>query len=235
MKHKIVDESADKKYFTIIPNYILNHSTIWDREVYIQMKKVAGESGTCWVSKSNLARQCGISKRRLDLSINYLLKHKWISVEGRKKIDTNWGEQYVNVYKITDLWQLNSEYYQGKGGADDTPPNTQRGCTDDTKGGAPPAPKEDNKRIRYITLLSLFEEKIGNVSQLGEKSAFLDYWTEKSNGGKKERWEMEKVFDVKRRWNTWLRNKKAWEKDKDKSADIDDSDPSAFARYSRGF
>jgi len=40
----------------------------------------------------------------------------------------------------------------------------------------------------------------------GERAKFIDYWTEKSPNGKKERWEFEKVFDIKRRWGTWLRN-----------------------------
>ena len=39
------DKSGDKDYFTIIPNYVLNHSALWDREVYIQMKRIAGENG----------------------------------------------------------------------------------------------------------------------------------------------------------------------------------------------
>lgn len=42
---------------------------------------------------------------------------------------------------------------------------------------------------------------------------FLDYWTEKNPGGKKERWQMEKVFDVKRRWGTWTRNAKKFNKE----------------------
>ena len=53
---KIKDDSGDKEFFTIIPNYVLNHSTHWDREVYIQMKKIAGdkESGKCYMSVPNL-------------------------------------------------------------------------------------------------------------------------------------------------------------------------------------
>lgn len=41
---------------------------------------------------------------------------------------------------------------------------------------------------------------------LEEKQRFLDYWTEKSSGGSKERWQKEKVFDIKRRWARWLKN-----------------------------
>ena len=65
--------------------------------------------------------------------------------------------------------------------------------------------------VRERELHSLFEKKItiednnpNKILLLEEKLKFLDYWTEKSDGGRKERWQMEKVFDVRRRWNTWL-------------------------------
>jgi hypothetical protein len=37
---------------------------------------------------------------------------------------------------------------------------------------------------------------------------FYDYWTEKNEGGRKMRFEMEKVFDVGRRLKTWAKNDK---------------------------
>lgn len=37
---------------------------------------------------------------------------------------------------------------------------------------------------------------------------FYDYWTEKNDGGRKMRFEMQKVFDVKRRLTTWSNNEK---------------------------
>lgn len=147
----IHDNSGDKKYFTIIPNYILNHSTLWDREVYIQMKKITGEDGVCWTSRKTLAKQCGMSVRRLDKSIQYLVDHKWIHKTGTKKFSTVGGKQEVNEYKVADLWKMNVDYYENlKGYAPNAQPlskgyarKTQRVCTDDAKGYAPPAHKEE--------------------------------------------------------------------------------------------
>ncbi len=48
-----------------------------------------------------------------------------------------------------------------------------------------------------------------------EKSKFLDYWAEKSPNGKKERWQMERVFDIKKRWGRWIRNVEARMKPKE--------------------
>lgn len=139
---EIQDESGDRKYFTLIPNYILNHSTHWDREVYIQMKRITGEGGVCWTSRSTLATQCGISERRLDASLKYLLKHGWISKAGTKKVQTKGGVQLVNVYKVADLWKKNVDFYESKGIASDAIPS-QRYSTDEPKGIARDATKEE--------------------------------------------------------------------------------------------
>jgi hypothetical protein len=37
---------------------------------------------------------------------------------------------------------------------------------------------------------------------------FYDYWTETNEGGRKMRFEMQKVFDMKRRLKTWDNNNK---------------------------
>ena len=171
-KIKIQDDSGDKKYFTIIPNYILNHSTLWDREVYIQMKRITGEDGTCWTSRTTLSKQCGISARRLDKSLKYLTEHKWIETIGKKEVLTKGGLQLVNEYKVCDLWNKNNEFYQDKykGVAPETIPkgvarNEQRGSTDDVKGIAHGAYKEEPyinknhiKKNQALSLKNTFTE-----------------------------------------------------------------------------
>ena len=39
-----------------------------------------------------------------------------------------------------------------------------------------------------------------------ELSKFSDYWTEKNSTGTKQRWQMQKTFEVEKRLGTWLRN-----------------------------
>ncbi len=48
-------------------------------------------------------------------------------------------------------------------------------------------------------------EKI-KTSELEMLNSFIDYWTEHNSNGKKMRFEMEKVFDINRRWGTWVKN-----------------------------
>lgn len=44
------------------------------------------------------------------------------------------------------------------------------------------------------------------LSDNDERQKFYNYWTEKNKSGTKERWELEKTFDVGRRWKTWQNN-----------------------------
>jgi hypothetical protein len=39
---------------------------------------------------------------------------------------------------------------------------------------------------------------------------FSDYWSEKNEGGKKMRWEMQTTFDITRRLKKWISNQKEW-------------------------
>lgn len=61
------------------------------------------------------------------------------------------------------------------------------------------------------TLIDLFNKVINlEKGQEQDKLDFIAYWEEKSPTGKKCRWEKESVFDISRRWSTWIRNKREW-------------------------
>ncbi|MCK9483845.1 MAG: hypothetical protein M0R34_05730, partial [Candidatus Marinimicrobia bacterium] len=82
------------------------------------------------------------------------------------------------------------------------------------------------------SLVSLFSEIESDCKpeDLQHKQEFLDYWTETNPNGKKERWQMEKVFDVKRRFQTWLRNNNRWNKQTD-----DDQKEQEIEKFKRRF
>ena len=61
----VKDNSGDKEFFTIIPNFVLNHSTYQEQIVYVQMKRMAGEKGTFRMSMHNLAKKIGMDRARL--------------------------------------------------------------------------------------------------------------------------------------------------------------------------
>ncbi len=107
-KVKIQDKSGDKEFFTMIPNFILNHSSANDQALYLQMKKRAGESGKCFTTEQTLMKSLSIGKKAYNKSLNYLLKRNWITFIGTTKGKT----RPIKTYRIENIWHENSEYYK---------------------------------------------------------------------------------------------------------------------------
>jgi len=110
MKYEVKDSSNDRGYFTIVPNYILNHSSAIDQALYLQMKRVAGDNGLCFITQKHLCEKLGIGKDKLRTSLQYLTDHKWIEFVGTTDSKT----KPINTYKINDIWKLNTDHYEEK-------------------------------------------------------------------------------------------------------------------------
>lgn len=108
-RFKIIDRSGDRRYFTIIPNYIVNHSTVYEQAIYLYMKRVAGETGTCWESPKNIAKKLGIAPGTVRRYQKALVKRGWIEIAG-----THRKTKPTIEYRIVDLWELNTKHYTEK-------------------------------------------------------------------------------------------------------------------------
>lgn len=82
--------------------------------------------------------------------------------------------------------------------------------------------REDKREVSEQAPTPSFREKfikeIGNPNKEGEK--FIAYWTEKSPNGKKERWQMQRVFDIRRRYSTWLEKASQFGGEKDNKFNV---------------
>lgn len=107
-KFKIKDESGDKDFFTIIPNFIINHSIAVDRALYLEMKRFAGEDGECFATEKTIMRRLQIGKKAFNKSLSYLILRGWVTFIGLTKGKT----RPIKTYKINNIWQENSEYYK---------------------------------------------------------------------------------------------------------------------------
>jgi hypothetical protein len=163
------DDSGDRKYFTMIPNYIANHSTANDQALYLQMKKHAGEDGECFVSEKTLQEKLGIGRYALQTSFKYLLSHNWIKYIGLKDVNTAGGVQKVKSYKMVDIWKLNvNEYEKDKGMLIQTPPipkgvvKLAQGVAETAQRGANSNDKEEpfNKNSEEENTLSLKRKEL---------------------------------------------------------------------------
>jgi predicted transcriptional regulator len=101
------NKSNDWKYFTIIPNWILDNLPIYDAMLYIHIKRIAGENGQCWASMRYLAQKMKVSLGQIYKSLQNLTELGLIKFVGTKKVK----RRPRNVYQIVDIWKLNVDYY----------------------------------------------------------------------------------------------------------------------------
>jgi len=112
MEQKIIDRSEDKKYFTQIPNMIVNHSTAYEQSLYLIMKRISGEGGSCYASLNFLAKKMGVHKTTVSNIMEKLLKRKWIIETKKTKVKGG----YTRTFIIIDLWPRNIKEYKLKSG-----------------------------------------------------------------------------------------------------------------------
>lgn len=106
-KPQIVDETNDRKYFALIPNYITNHSTLLEQGLYLTLKRIAGETGICFASQGTLAKRGGVSPDTVGRLLKKLQNRGWIVSDGFQPGKT----RPTKRWRIVDLWQLNMDYY----------------------------------------------------------------------------------------------------------------------------
>ena len=233
-KIKIIDNSGDKKYFTILPNYILNHSTADEQALYMQMKRFAGESGECFATQRTLANKLGWgseerpNRARVRKNVKELIKRGWIKYVGKKDAKTH----PTDIYKIVDIWQANSEFYNKKKGQvkrhifkkekrDDglrVISNDGKTATEEELNNKEepreraPTPSEEMKL--FLKDDPFFNKIAGETSEkenlpvsvvVAQLQRFRSYWSELNRSGKKQKWELQKTFELKRRIGTWMR------------------------------
>ena len=107
---KIINGSGDKKYFTVIPNCVINGSGVYERAMYLEMKRFAGEGGECFASIRAMAKRLEISHTTVMHTIEKLIARGWIKKIGQKPT----GSRPVNCYKIMDIWDSNAKAYKRK-------------------------------------------------------------------------------------------------------------------------
>ena len=201
---QIQDESNDRKYFTIIPNYILNHSTAKAQALYMQLKRLAGERGIAYPSRKWLMKQLNITKPTLIKELKYLIEKGWIKESGTCGVETKGGNQQTKAYQIIDLWNLNTNYYNtSKGVKNSTPKKNhikkrERTLTQNNKISFFENPEEQEKIISFLK-----EKGVNQQVATNEIKKFVSYWTESNEVGKM-RFQGEKYFDIKRRLVTWF-------------------------------
>ena len=143
-----------------------------------------------------LAEEFGVSEAKVRVTIcNYEL----FEVDEEEKFFSPKMLVYLEPYfKMKEQRKL-----AGKASADKRMLNDRSTTVQQSKGKESKVNeiKEKESKVDFSEMLSPHVIDLGN-----EYQNFFSYWTEKNSKGK-ERWEMEKFFDISRRITTWMNNK----------------------------
>lgn len=106
---QIVDESHDRRYFTLVPILIddLDLSPFAVR-LYLRIKRRAGERGICFESTRNLATGCQMAMATVSKAKQELIRAGLITI---RTIPGKEGEFSHHEIKIVDVWKTNVERY----------------------------------------------------------------------------------------------------------------------------
>lgn len=109
---QIQENKPDHHYRTEIPNIVFEMGLDpFQLSVYCNLKRIAGDSGSCWYSKKALSKICGMGETKLKECINFLsnLPTPLIKIIPRKKPD---GSPDSNIILITDVWRENGSHFR---------------------------------------------------------------------------------------------------------------------------
>ena len=109
MKYQVKDAGDTRKYFIQVPNMIddLDLSPYAFR-LYVHLKRVAGDEGTCWQSTNTLAKACQMSSGSVSNAKKELHKLGLIAVMTKK--NTQGGIDHHEI-TIIDIWPRNITRY----------------------------------------------------------------------------------------------------------------------------
>jgi hypothetical protein len=108
-KIDIVDSGDLRKYYTIIPNIIIDMELDqYSFRLYAVLKRIAGEKGRCWKSVKNLSAISNMSVGKVTAAKKILIKNNLISVTKRMKTDETHDTDLIT---IVDVWVDNMGKY----------------------------------------------------------------------------------------------------------------------------
>jgi len=102
----VTDRSGDRKYFCIIPYYILHNSTAHQQSLYLCLKRFCGEEGTCWAAPATIGKMMGVSSNTVRKNLEQLVRRGWI-----RKIGKRGKTKPTDEYMIVDVWRQNFETF----------------------------------------------------------------------------------------------------------------------------
>ena len=186
----------------ILENPILNRSRVYsnfeawiwlllkanhkDNKFMLGSELVKVKKGSMITSQKKLCRQFRWGSTKLRNFLKVLQKDKMILLK------TNTQATHISI--------CNYESYQDSQISNKTQ-TTHEQHTNNTRTKTNNKDNKDNKVNNIITNKEYLDKYGYDMLK-----AFVDYWTEKKPNGRKEKWDMEKTFDIDLRLQKWAKN-----------------------------
>lgn len=200
---------------------------VYASAVYMSLARHADKDQHCWPSLKKIAEEHNISIKQTGRAIKILESHRIIQSE-------RLGKKLNNRYYLLDKseWtdspiteRTNSPItmdYQSNHIGTNSPIHSKDTHIKETQKEGEAAIAAPTPRQEFLEFLKSPESQIQKlIAARGqiyepfirrEVESFIGHWTERTASGKKQRWEMEKTFELNRRFATWFRNADKWEK-----------------------
>jgi len=105
---KIIDNSNDHKYFTVVPRIVIAQcEDVYQLTTWVIVKDIAGETGTCILSVPELAALASMSPSKLHESLHALILKSLLEGEVKKDPGYHKGVWHLTV---PDLWKRNLDW-----------------------------------------------------------------------------------------------------------------------------
>ena len=144
------------------------------------------------------------------LNVGKKLEKCWTFIEEIDLISTNNGETFnKQLLNFSKKYQISkeknakriSEWRENQVVSENVTSSEHVCNTDKVKESKVKESKVKESKVKLIDIIT------PHIFQLGDEyDNFYAYWTEQNKSGK-ERWELEKFFNIERRINTWMNNK----------------------------
>lgn len=222
-----------KSYYAVIPAFVRYHPGLGANEklLYGELTALCNQLGYCWATNSYFAELYGCTERAVSRWIGNLAKHGFVRIEISQDAG---NERKVYIIDATDgvttKLSIGSRQKSREGIDKIVYQNNTVNTTENKRGAEAPQtePKEPTpgefarmffeQGMKWVDNPGASEDaeqfvEIGEwmVAQwqnrilcAREIKKFILFWSEPSKSGRKQRWEMQPTFDVKRRVRTWM-------------------------------
>lgn len=191
-----------------------------DKEFIFNNKKEICKRGQLITGRKQLAAKVKLSESKVERVLKYLEIEQQIEQrktnafrlitiinyddyqkseqQSEQPVDNQWttGEQPVNTNKNEKNYKNDKNEKKEGGETPPTPKETMQNFFEMVK----------LKNDQYFLLIQKISQskKLPPENVRAELDKFINYWREKNPNGTKERWQMQKVFEIQRRLGTWF-------------------------------